>query len=715
MAEALAKKKRIRAGHRASATKFTRQIEEVLAGDTPDKERLSLLRMNLSEKLEVIKTLDSEVIELIEDEEALATEIEQADGYKETIFSALIRIDRATKSTSSLTDPATTPATDVRATPTTASSKRVRLPKMQLRSFGGDPTKWTSFWESFEAAVHDNSELSDIEKFNYLNSLLERSARDAVSGLSLTAANYKEAVETLHKRFGSKQQIVNKHMDALLQVEAVTSSHNTKALRRQFDNIGCHIRSLKSLGIDSESYGSLLCPVLLSKIPSDLQLIVSRKVSESDWSLDQLMEAIEEELIARERVSASQGRSTPRRSEHNTPPTATTLVSGDNSGMQTPCCYCDQLHAPNDCTTVREVDARKQLLRRAGRCFSCLRKGHLGRDCRSKSRCRVCKGRHHTSICGSSPLSGSGSRQAPPQPSGGVTLQSPPAEAPTTCATTTHSTLNPSAPTFPPPATSTSLCAASDKVILLQTALANVSSPHDRNHVLRVRIVMDSGSQRSYLTQRVKDRLSLPVTNEQRLSIAAFGSRRGQPRQCEVVRLIIATKSGINQELELLVVPHICDPLTTQNTSTCSKKYDHIAHLNLADISEDDTLEVDLLIGSDYYWQFVTGKTIRGSDGPVAIETTLGWVLSGPAQTTGVHGSSVSLTTTHTLRVEGITNRELDATLRRFWELESLGILTPDSDPVSDQFTGTIQMKGGRYEVALPWREYHDPLPDNLT
>ena len=76
-------------------------------------------------------------------------------------------------------------------------------------------TKWTAFWESFESAIHSNTELSDVEKFNYLNSLLERSAREAVSGLALTAANYRQAIETLKKRFGCKQLIVNKHMDAL--------------------------------------------------------------------------------------------------------------------------------------------------------------------------------------------------------------------------------------------------------------------------------------------------------------------------------------------------------------------------------------------------------------------------------------------------------------------------------------------------------------------
>ena len=27
----------------------------------------------------------------------------------------------------------------------------------------------------------------------------------------------------------------------------------------------------------------------------------------------------------------------------------------------------------------------------------------------------------------------------------------------------------------------------------------------------------------------------------------------------------------------------------------------------------------------------------------------------------------------------------------------------------------TLQVKNGRYEVSLPWREYHDDLPDNYS
>ena len=166
----------------------------------------------------------------------MTEEIEQADGYKQTVFSALLK-DHVLK------DPPTTPPTSVTATPPAetatplAKPNSVRLPKLQLRHFNGDLTKWTGFWESFEAAVDSNPDLSSVEKFNYLSSLLENTAREAIAGLSLTEANYAEAVSTFKRRFGGTQQIISKHMEALLQVEAVSSSQNVKALRHLLDNI----------------------------------------------------------------------------------------------------------------------------------------------------------------------------------------------------------------------------------------------------------------------------------------------------------------------------------------------------------------------------------------------------------------------------------------------------------------------------------------------
>ena len=164
----------------------------------------------------------------------------------------------------------------------------------------------------------------------------------------------------------------------------------------------------------------------------------------------------------------------------------------------------------------------------SGKMFFVSEEGHLNRDCRSSNRCQVCRGCHHPSICGSL-ASGLSHQPAHQSPSRMATSISP-AEAPTTTASgvaaTTQLALNPSSPTFNLPPTSPALCVDSNRTVLLQTALAEVSNPRDPTSVMRVRFVMDSGSQKSYLTQWVKDCLPLPVIYKQCLLIAAFGSSK---------------------------------------------------------------------------------------------------------------------------------------------------------------------------------------------
>ena len=90
-----------------------------------------------------------------------------------------------------------------------ASVDRVKLPKITLPHFNGNFMKWTSCWDSFYSAVHTNDRLAEVDKFNYLGSLLEGTAYDAIAGLSMTASNYKEAVEIL-KKFENKQLIISR-------------------------------------------------------------------------------------------------------------------------------------------------------------------------------------------------------------------------------------------------------------------------------------------------------------------------------------------------------------------------------------------------------------------------------------------------------------------------------------------------------------------------
>ena len=123
-------------------------------------------------------------------------------------------------------------------------------------------------------------------------------------------------------------------------------------------------------------------------------------------------------------------------------------------------------------------------------------------------------------------------------------------------------------------------------------------------------------------------------------------------------------------------------------------------------------VEVRLLLDSGSQ----TGSICKIDAGPTAIHTKLGWVLSGPTSTKGAVGYSVNFTTTHVLRVDAQTEKSmsLDEQLRSFWELESLGI-QEEEKTLYDDFTTRVSFRDGRYQVSLPWKEFHEPLPDNYS
>ena len=98
-----------------------------------------------------------------------------------------------------------------------------RLPKIQPRKFNGDPKNWLEFWDSFKGTIHENEDLSERDKFDYLKSLLEDTARSAVAGFMLTEVNYKEAIKLLMDRFSREEDISRSHYEELMKLQPVFS------------------------------------------------------------------------------------------------------------------------------------------------------------------------------------------------------------------------------------------------------------------------------------------------------------------------------------------------------------------------------------------------------------------------------------------------------------------------------------------------------------
>ena len=103
--------------------------------------------------------------------------------------------------------------------------------------------------------------------------------------------------------------------------------------------------------------------------------------------------------------------------------------------------------------------------------------------------------------------------------------------------------------------------------------------------------------------------------------------------------------------------------------------------MELADSAEDPD-SIDILIGSDHYWDFVTGETIRGEFGPTAVRSKLGWLLSGPTNNSQ-NGTNVisNLVTSGENSTNGAKESdEMSDMLKRLWDVESLGIVYADCE-----------------------------------
>ena len=127
-------------------------------------------------------------------------------------------------------------------------SVAVRLPKLEITKFDGNPLFWQTIIDSFEASVNSNQTLSKCETFNYLRSFLERDALHAVSGMSLTNQNYDKALDLMKERYGNTQLIISCHMNELLKLRRINSDNEVAKIRKFYDDIESNVRSLQKFG-----------------------------------------------------------------------------------------------------------------------------------------------------------------------------------------------------------------------------------------------------------------------------------------------------------------------------------------------------------------------------------------------------------------------------------------------------------------------------------
>lgn len=101
--------------------------------------------------------------------DSIDAKIEESEAVVARIINCKQQIEKATRvpTTSDLPLVVSAPV------PPVINTTKPRLLKLMLPKFKSDIKNWTTFWESFKSAMHDNEAIPNVDKINYLNSLLE--------------------------------------------------------------------------------------------------------------------------------------------------------------------------------------------------------------------------------------------------------------------------------------------------------------------------------------------------------------------------------------------------------------------------------------------------------------------------------------------------------------------------------------------------------------
>jgi hypothetical protein len=363
------------------------------------------------------------------------------------------------------------------------------------------------------------------------------------------------------------------------------------------------------------------------------------------------------------------------------------------SAKTPPCVFCEGSHYHDECAKVTDLNQRTVAIRKSGRCFNCLRLGHTVSYCTVEKKCFYCSkvGAHHSSIC--------------PQRD-----------------TVKAERANMSIDQNLRDLTTDPGQLAIDEKTVMKTALVMVSNPNNPQDPIKVRLFFDTGTSRSYVTPRSAKRLKLAPCHERVLFINRFGDPNDPPLEIATETAKIDFKALNGDTIRLSV--EISDK-TLQRMSKVSilpEVLQKLPNVPLSDqpLPANTPVDVDIMIGNDYYDDLIGPGRIDIGGGFRLIQSDFGWIMSGrlPEDDSQRRDELSHLILPDERRGHNLY-KEAPVMLEDLFSLESIGI-KQEPNPISDDqalemFLKTVKFEDGRYQVTWPYKNIAVDLPTNYS
>lgn len=268
----------------------------------------------------------------------------------------------------------------------------MRLPKLQIPVFSGDPRTWLRFYDLFKVTVHESRRLSKAQKLQYLQSLLQGQAESTISHLLTQDENsYDEAWEKLTNRYHRTSLMISSFVEMFVE-QPVIHVPTESNIRKLADISDESLRGLRALAQEERDH--FLVYLLVKKLDKETKQLWARASSGNETpTIVELIEFLNNranELMLTE----------PKSKSKRDPYDAKVHSHHSNNTNLSKCPLCNQDHAVYRCDQFRSMDAsaRYEVVKQHKLCCNCLHRGHIKQNCRSKNTCFTCKSRHHSML-----------------------------------------------------------------------------------------------------------------------------------------------------------------------------------------------------------------------------------------------------------------------------------------------------------------------------
>ena len=266
----------------------------------------------------------------------------------------------------------------------------------ELPTFSGLPEEWPVFFEHYEASTQE-CQFSNAENMARLRKALKGRVRVAVSALLALPGNVTNVMQTLQRRFGRPDFIIQSLIEKAKGMPAVREGDLLSLI-----DFGNAVGSLVSTMDPLKSVGHLSNPELrqqlLGKLPYSLQLrwggYLSGRAEVAGTSLRDFAQLLESRADAASLV-VSQKKVGLQRSE----------PKKENPSLGTTHCF----HVGIVCKEAEKqltelpLNQRREFALKKGLRFNCLRVNHRVWQYRARSGCTKCKPKHHELLQGAQP------------------------------------------------------------------------------------------------------------------------------------------------------------------------------------------------------------------------------------------------------------------------------------------------------------------------